>query len=113
MGANMIGSSRFSNAWNDYRRRRRWLIVWICSPLPVLLWYALFDGKEIPGIMAFWGFVFLIIGFRLSTFRCPRCGNFFFLKFLLSNQFARRCVHCGLPKWSLDASDKEKMVEKQ
>ena len=39
---------------------------------------------------------------------CPRCGELFFRKFddrpwrgaWQHNPFARRCMHCGLPKWA-------------
>ena len=31
---------------------------------------------------------------------CPRCGKPFHATFWYHNGFARRCIHCGLPKWS-------------
>jgi hypothetical protein len=31
---------------------------------------------------------------------CPRCGRPFHLGWFYGNPFARRCVHCGLPKWA-------------
>ena len=31
---------------------------------------------------------------------CPRCGKPFHMTFWYHNGFARRCAHCGLPKWS-------------
>jgi hypothetical protein len=31
---------------------------------------------------------------------CPRCGEPFHWKGLYYNDFARRCVRCGLPKWA-------------
>jgi hypothetical protein len=33
-------------------------------------------------------------------FPCPRCGKWFFAKWWYHNNFARKCVHCGLPKWA-------------
>jgi len=31
---------------------------------------------------------------------CPRCGKPFHSTFWYYNRFARRCVHCRLPKWA-------------
>lgn len=36
---------------------------------------------------------------RLLLWRCPRCGRAFFFAKGYRNPFARRCMHCGLPKW--------------
>lgn len=33
-----------------------------------------------------------------AFFLCPRCGKPFLTKFLRSSLFARKCVHCGLPR---------------
>ena len=48
------------------------------------------------------------IGYRKWNFACPRCGELFFRAFdarpwrqdWRHNPFARRCLHCGLPKWA-------------
>jgi hypothetical protein len=55
-----------------------------------------------------WMIAFSVIGYQKSNFRCPRCGELFFRKFddrawrkvWVYNPFARRCMHCGLPKWT-------------
>jgi hypothetical protein len=47
-----------------------------------------------------WVLAFLIVGWRLNWFRCPRCRNRFFSTWWYHNPFARKCVHCGLPKWA-------------
>jgi hypothetical protein len=36
----------------------------------------------------------------LALFRCPRCGKRFFTTLWYRNPFARKCVHCGLGKYS-------------
>jgi ribosomal protein L37E len=46
-------------------------------------WMVLFAGSQVWRVM----------------WRCPRCGRQFFFSGLI-NVFARRCMHCGLPKWS-------------
>jgi hypothetical protein len=51
---------------------------------------------------------FSAIGYVKWNLRCPRCGELFFHKFddrpwrmsWRHNPFARRCMHCGLPKWA-------------
>jgi hypothetical protein len=55
-----------------------------------------------------WMIAFAVVGYYKSNFACPRCGETFFRawddrpwrKSWRSNPFARRCLHCGLPKWS-------------
>jgi len=46
-----------------------------------------------------WLVLSLVGWLRLVFWRCPRCGRHFFFNGI-SNPFARRCMHCGLPKWS-------------
>ena len=59
-----------------------------------------------------WMIAFAVAGYQKSNFSCPRCREMFFRswddrpwrKTWRSNPFARRCLHCGLPKWA-DAGD--------
>jgi hypothetical protein len=49
--------------------------------------------------------VFMIVGTRVSLFRCPRCGNRFHRWGpwgIGNNPFARKCWNCGLRKWQCD-----------
>jgi hypothetical protein len=48
--------------------------------------------------MAGWSYA----AFRVATWRCPRCGEHYFIRGLRQNIFGQRCRHCGLPKWSLN-----------
>src|ERR1700747_3573322 len=96
----------FSAAWRDYRRRRLWfLVVWLGGFAVVVTLFYSFGAvihSELPFyvIVGSWGLGFLVSSLRLSYFRCPRCRKWFFLRpFLSHNLFARRCVHCRLPKW--------------
>jgi predicted nucleic acid-binding Zn-ribbon protein len=36
----------------------------------------------------------------LQNFRCPRCGEKFGSSGFYHNVFARKCLNCGLPKYS-------------
>ena len=47
-----------------------------------------------------WMVFFVIAGNLALRFPCPRCGKWFFAKWWCHNNFARRCVHCGLPKYA-------------
>src|SRR5438874_5759306 len=40
----------------------------------------------------------------VMMWRCPRCGKPFFLSWLKGNFLARRCLHCGLPKYAMNGS---------
>jgi hypothetical protein len=47
-----------------------------------------------------WIVIFFVTAIRLQSFRCPRCGEKFFVSRRYHNVFARRCLNCGLPKFS-------------
>jgi len=92
--------------WNEYRRRRRLFFaiflsyvpgVWLVA-IPVMYWF----GSETPVyfIAGAWMIAFAVAGSRVSMFPCPRCGKWFFATWYFHNPLARRCVHCGLPKWA-------------
>jgi hypothetical protein len=102
----------YSAAWHDFRRRR--IISWV-----VLLGYppgatAIFLVLGMPlatlagikpdyffyAIALSWMAAFLVTSFRQAYFPCPKCGEPFFAMWWYRNPFARKCVHCGLPKWA-------------
>jgi ketosteroid isomerase-like protein len=51
-------------------------------------------------IGACWMAAFVVTGWRAALFPCPRCHKWFFATWWYRNPFARKCVHCGLPKWA-------------
>lgn len=94
-----------ADAWNGYRRRFRlficvWLggFVFVAALMHVL---SLVAGPGWPGMVigVFWLLAFAIAGIRLQSLACPRCQNPFFSSPWYYWPFARKCVHCGLPKW--------------
>jgi predicted RNA-binding Zn-ribbon protein involved in translation (DUF1610 family) len=101
-------------AWREYRRRW-WIAVGILlTYLPVAGAGAILlkkaTGSETPGavLAVSWMLAYLAAVWRLSSFRCPSCGEQFHYRkrwfaFGAYNPFARRCVHCGLPKWQAPA----------
>jgi len=103
----MSSQSDFSSAWQDYKKRQLWFyVIWLggigvllmlAYPLKMLqdsvaLFYILLGGQVCA---------FFLASRRLNRFKCPRCHEEFFTTFW-HNPFARRCVHCKLPKWQLN-----------
>lgn len=92
------------NHWSEYRRRNRIALSFLFGGFlflgPVLM---LLRGivPEFLGsmLMLVWFFGSVATGYWAAGFRCPRCGEYFFQGNFYRNSFARRCVHCRLPKW--------------
>lgn len=101
----------YESKWADYRKRRNLFglifityvpcVLVIGTPLSQML------KSETPYyiVAIAWMIAFAVSGWRLSYWKCPRCGNWFFAKWLYHNQFARKCMHCGLSKWAVQNSD--------
>lgn len=95
-----------ASPWDEYRKRRNlaWFVflgyVPIVSGVGMLsMW--LFSTFTPAFVVAIGWMVFFVIAGNLAVrFPCPRCGKWFFAKWWYHNSFARRCVHCGLPKWA-------------
>jgi hypothetical protein len=103
----MSDRPEFVLAWNDYRRRRRWSFgVWLGGFLFLALLVGLLSSRSLLNDLVFWVLgltwivAFLVADIRLACFRCPRCHHMFFWGLWYSNPFARKCLHCGLLKWS-------------
>jgi hypothetical protein len=94
--------------WADLRLRDRlfWFIFLSYMPgvafityLVHLAWPDFID--RVGFIVAIpWMAAFLVAGIYRMSFNCPRCGKKFFHSWRWSNSFARKCVHCGLKRWS-------------
>lgn len=72
----------------------------VAFPLGVLLSLLFPCEHAILVVAGPWLMLCAIAGYRLTTFPCPRCHRPFFRTWFYTNQFAGRCIHCGLPKWS-------------
>lgn len=93
--------------------------LFACFPVlaaPILVGaFFIFDALRLTSlgsqILTFLILCFLLIGLLLwmiYSFRCPRCGNLFFVndRRLSQGQELERCAHCGLRKGQL-FSDEE------
>jgi Zn ribbon nucleic-acid-binding protein len=95
--------------WQRYRKLRLlFFLIWV-GYIPVVYLFSLLVSNvlgvssTVP-IFVFaglWMLLFAITGFRLSAWRCPRCGKWFAATWWYNKSlFARKCVHCGLPKFA-------------
>ena len=101
----MVDAPHLTSAWDDYRNRRRWFFgVWIGGFLLLGALIKLF-GNVIFVLAPVWMLAFVVVAWRLSAFRCPRCGRLFFSTWIQGDLFAQRCLHCGLSKW--EASERQ------
>jgi hypothetical protein len=92
---------RYDSQWQGYRRLRLLSLLFVlpfCA-MPLVLVFHIS-----PQLLLFsmpFGFIGAGAWFVLNFFRCPRCGRFFAMTFWYNlSIFARRCVHCGLKKFS-------------
>ena len=97
----------YSANWQAYRKLRNlwWLVFLAYTPGAMaiaLLGNYLFGSFSLGYAAAMvWIVAFVILGTRLNTWPCPRCGKWFCATWWYSKSFfARKCVHCGLPKYA-------------
>gem|GEM_PF-922354 len=73
--------------------------------LAIARWHWSFLRLAIPCIaIAFLGGMGAL-GLTWTLWRCPQCHRRFFTNFIVTNQFSRKCMHCGLPKWAEPTSE--------
>jgi len=94
------------DCWRECRRRRNILLFAFLGFVPSvavigLVGVRLFHTDWPFSIAAIsWMIFFVLAGIRYESFRCPRCHKWFFVKWWCYDIFARRCLHCGLPKYA-------------
>jgi hypothetical protein len=99
--------SDYTEAWNDYRRRR--LVCWIVwlsyvpgvalTVLPLSWLTGIKSDYFAYPIAGAWMTAMAITTYRLATFPCPRCGKRYSL--IIGDPLVRQCVHCDLPRWTI------------
>lgn len=108
----------YTAAWRSYRLSSWgfWLLFFGYVPgiayLSRAMGWNTGHGGAVPLAAITWMIAACVVGYRKWNFRCPRCGELFFRKFddrawrrsWQHNPFARRCMHCGLPKWASDGN---------
>jgi ribosomal protein S27AE len=104
----------YKDAWAIFRRRNRTAILWLLLGLPsfgaLSVASAVAFGTKTTGpmilfvLMAFWSAIFLVLGFRVTRLKCPRCGGVFFSHAEIVHTNTRYCAKCGLKLYS-DGTD--------
>jgi hypothetical protein len=97
---------RYEQQWLEYKKRRAlfmFVFVGYGASVAVISYLTqnLSYNHKLTNILGFSWFLFMIVAIgRLQVWRCPRCGERFFMKSYWHNLFASRCLHCGLEKYS-------------
>ena len=97
--------------WQEYRRRRNLALFAYSGYVPFVFVIAvvalrLFHSTTPGFVVAFGWMIFsAVASMRWRGFRCARCRKRFFAKSWYHYAFARRCVHCGLPKCASPGPD--------
>ena len=111
--------SESADPWQEYRKRRKLALFAFLGYMPVVFVIALVSIRlfhtTIPAFVAAlsWMVFYAVASMRCSSFRCPRCQKWFFAKWWYHNGFARRCVHCGLPKYAPPISETHRVPHLQ
>jgi len=105
----------YAAAWHRYRRWSRafWMIFLLFLPGMALINRMYGPARESALALMFvvalvWMVAFAVAGYKKGNFQCPHCGELFFFRFdnrawrrdWVNNPFARKCMHCALPKWA-------------
>jgi hypothetical protein len=110
-GITMMTASHQSG-WEDCKRRELWYRVVIYGFVP-FVFIASVVASQLAGSDALFFimgsvalFATIVVGYRMMHFECPRCHRSFFLsRWWIFQPHKKKCVHCGLQKWSeTDAS---------
>ena len=98
----------YTDAWSRYKKLRNISLFAFFGYVPAmvvaaLLIFPVFHTFTPVFAIAFaWLAGMMVTGFRLSHWRCPRCGKWFAATWWYNRGFfARKCVHCGLPKYAM------------
>ena len=110
-GALRRGAGESVDPWEEYRRRRNLAVFAFLGYVPLVFVIAvaaehLFQSST-PGFVVGFGWMafFLVTSIRCQSFKCPRCRKWSFAKWWYHNSLARKCVHCGLPKYASPVAD--------
>ena len=95
---------RYDTQWRRYRRLQMLSLLVV---VPFAAGFLLVEFPDSPAvripvsIAIVFGFIGVGSWFLLNYFRCPRCGKLFAINWWYNlSIFARKCVHCGLRKFT-------------
>jgi predicted membrane channel-forming protein YqfA (hemolysin III family) len=97
----------YQEHWRRYKKLRNVFFFLFLGYVPVVAAFTVLVSMPLraftPSFVfaVIWIVMLLVVGNRLSAWRCPRCGQWFAAKWWYNKGlFARKCVHCGLPKFA-------------
>lgn len=97
----------YGDDWREYKRIRNIFLLVFALSVPVCFSIGALSVKLFhtfaPGFAAavVWMVFLAISGTRVNLWRCPNCGEWFSGTWWYNlGLLARRCVHCGLPKYA-------------
>ena len=115
--ATQAQTTSYDREWQQYKLLRNCALAFYLSIVLAPIWAPYLAA--IPGLsprfsLALWVILFVFIEVRLLSWRCPRCKQWYFVSMKQSPPslilkgwydviFIRRCVHCGLPKYSVSS----------
>jgi Zn ribbon nucleic-acid-binding protein len=97
---------RYDAEWEIYRRLRLSAVLLALGIPPLLAAFVLLsrtaNARTFLGILVIlYAALFFITQLRFTFFLCPRCHKWFSRTWRFDKGiFARKCVHCGLKKFS-------------
>lgn len=111
----------YAEAWKENRRRWKWFLLWWVGGLITFVVVSLLASLVVSpqGREQARNVIFFIVGpgWVLGTmtmaarlfymFRCPRCEELFYMKWLYGNPYTRHCLHCGLRKGTVEPPEAE------
>ena len=100
----------YKQTWAIFRKRNRAAILWLLLGLPVFsalsIGATLVFGTKTTApvflfvVMSVWSAIFLVLGFRVTSLKCPRCRGVFFSHAEFVHTNTRYCAKCGLKLYS-------------
>ena len=90
----------YNKQWSDLTSRMvMFFIAWLAGFFVAVAGIMIFHP---PGLLLLvpWAAACVWASYRWAYVRCPRCGQLFFKKPMVVNTYVRKCMHCGLEKWS-------------
>jgi hypothetical protein len=108
LGCKMWADPQYLTSWRDLRRRELLFWFFVLSYVPGILLIIIIvnvfehDAPEHIGMYfsGAWLVGFAGASFYRQNFRCPRCHQFFFRRFMLVDPQSPSCVNCNLDRWT-------------
>lgn len=90
---------RYAAAWRSLRTRR-WtlgILALFCLPVVMGAVHLLPQGPLQASVAGMWMALFAASMIWMASFRCPKCGRFFWWTWTRRNPFTMKCLHCRTP----------------